>query len=204
MRICFLTEGTSEYRSLPLLFPQLATRSGNTFLRTLKIDVAPDVEPNVIARECHSRLKIAAGLRADLAVIVLDRERQSACPGLIATSIATAVGTRCGLLPIKVVLKDRKFENWLISDLDALRALSGRFKLTAAIEKKVAPNKADGADAEALLKQAAVGDYLKVPDAHRILARMAVERAAANSRSFRHLLHVVGDADYATQCAVPS
>lgn len=173
-------------------------------LGPLKINVSPDAPALSIAKACRSRLIIAHAKGASLAVLVLDRETQSASPGDIASAIATELVLSRPPLDVSVVIKDRMFENWLVADLDALEAQPGRFKVTPAIRRAVEPNKADGCDALSLLKRAVVGtQYDKVSDASRILKRADVSRSAANSRSFRHFLHALGDKYYSKQCKKP-
>ncbi len=147
---------------------------------------------------------IAAGQGADAAVVLLDREQQDACPGRIARDIAAALMRACAVLPAYVVLKNRCFENWLVADLGALLAQPSRFEVTSAMRKKVEPNKADQCDAIALLKKSVIEDqYEKVRDSVRICSKMDVAVAARHSRSFRHLLHVLEDPAYLSQCRLP-
>ena len=205
MKIAVITEGVSEYKSLPRLYPQIASQSPNIVIQTMKVNVSPDAPPAIIARECKSRLLIAADCGAARAVIVLDRERQVDCSGAIAANIASAL-TQVGRpqLNVQVVLKDRAFENWLIADLDALIKQPKRFKVTQSTRKRIEPNKADKCDALAILNAATMGDhYDKVPDSQRICQNVAVDKAAANSRSFRHFLHVMEYGAYKQQCRNP-
>lgn len=206
MRVSIITEGVSEYSSLPLIRDQLRSRTGSVISTPLKVNVAPDAPPIVVARECKSRVLIArASQRANLILVLLDREQQEQSCGAIATSIREALGRTCGgASDIAVVVKDRLFENWLIADLDALRSQPRRFSVTPAMQRAVEPNRADRAPAMALMKRAVNGDYDKVKDSARILERMNVGSAAQHSRSFRHFLHVLGDSQYSTQCREPA
>jgi hypothetical protein len=45
------------------------------------------------------------------------------------------------------------FENWLVADYDALAAQRGRFKSSVADRNRVQPNRADAADAAAILNR---------------------------------------------------
>lgn len=204
MRIALLTEGAAEYGSLPALLPQINRESPNTFLKPLKINVAPDVAPGIIARECKSRISIAAAKGADLVVVVLDREQQNTCPGQIARILEAAIIEVCTRLPVRVVLKDRLYENWLIADMNALACQPKRFQVTKAKRKKVEPNKADQADGLALIKSMAVGpDYNKVQDAAKICHHLDIFQAALHSRSFRHFLHIAGIPQFTDGCKSP-
>jgi hypothetical protein len=105
---------------------------------------------------------------------------------------------------IAVVVKDTAFENWLISDPDAVSQLAGRFALTEAQREHIA-ERCDRMDASAVLKRAALRDsYDKVPDAMRLMARADPRRMAGNSRSFRRFLRVVGDPHYVDQSRNPA
>lgn len=204
MKIVVLTEGASEYKSLPLLFVEIHGLTENRLLSPpLKVNISPDAPPKIIAKACSSRLKLAAAEGAEAAVLILDREKQTACPGLIARKIESEIDS-LGLLATYVVLKNRTFENWLISDLSALKAQKARFKVTAALEKKISPNKADSCDGLDLIKRMIVsGQYEKMQDGNRICAKMSVLKAAKNSRSMRHFLHVLDCSPYSDGCKVP-
>jgi len=204
MKIALITEGDAEFKSLPLLLPEINSLTSNIVLKPLKVNVSPDAEPGVIARECKSRVLIAAARGAGLAVVLLDREQQAKCPGDISTEIEAAINAACNSLPVRVVLKDRLYENWLVADMDGLAAQARRFEVTAARRRRVEPNKADKTDGLALIKSMTLGGhYEKVQDAERICRHLGVERAAEHSRSLRHFLHVVGMPEFAEGCKVP-
>jgi hypothetical protein len=106
--------------------------------------------------------------------------------------------------PPIVVIKNRMFENWLVADVEAVKIQRARFRLSTAAERSIVPNKADNVAALEVLKTAAVRtSYSKVPDSQRILERADIQRIAANSRSFRRLLRVVGHPGYAGQSRLP-
>ena len=204
-KVAIITEGVSEYRSLPKLYRQLAERTGNSLLHPTRVSVSPDASPEIIARNCSTHIKLAMAQRAELVVVLLDREVQAAPAGDLAAAIELAL-RRCTPvnIDIYVVLKDRMYENWLISDLEALRSQPGRFKVTAALVRAVEPNKADTCNAMALIKRATIGDsYDKVPDSVRICQRLDVGRASKHSRSIRHFLHVLGDPVFEGECKRP-
>lgn len=201
MRVALITEGVSEFKSLPMLYPQLQARSGNILFSPLKVNVPPTAAPRIIARECRSRLLIAQAKGANIAVIVLDREDREECAGLIATEVGQAASASCHALPVKVVLKDRTFENWLIADLEALRKRPARFQVSKGAVRRVEPGKADRCDGYSILTSCIKGDrYEKVRDSQAICSNMDVTAVARHSRSFRHFLHMLGDPMYATQC----
>jgi hypothetical protein len=204
VRIAVLTEGVSEFSSLPQLYAKLQQGTGHTLLRPLKVSVSPDAPPKVIARACGSRLIMAAEWGAEKALLILDREQQQVCSGVLANQIENAVAAVYSGFATTVVIKDRAFENWLVADLNALALQPARFSVTNGMRRTVERDKADRCGARTLLDRAVVdGSYDKVGDSKRICQRMDIITAAANSRSFRHLLHVLGRAPYATQCRRP-
>lgn len=194
-RVAVITEGVGEFKALPELYSQLTARTGATMLAPFKLNAPPDAPPDVVARECKTLVKLAQARSADLILLILDREQQTAKPRDLASRLETAVGQRCGASsPVRVVFKDRAFENWLIADIAALTAQPARFNVSAGMRKAIEPEKADSVAALVLLKRATKGpSYDKVADAWKICKKMDVGRTAAHSRSFRHLLHVLGD-----------
>lgn len=201
LRVMLLTEGDAEFKSLPYVMPQFNGVSPHTVMNPLKVNLQPDAGPGVIARQCKSRVEIAVAKGADLVVLVIDREKQDACPGLIASRVEAAISRVCNSVSVRVVLKDRTYENWLVADLNALAAQPKRFDVTPARRKRVEPDKADIVNALALMKDMVVGPaYEKVSDAEKICASMDVGRAARHSRSLRHLLHVLDVPAYAAGC----
>lgn len=203
-RVAILTEGDAEFATLATLYPQIHRESGLQLLKPLKVSVAPDAVPRLIAKACRAPLLIAKTQhRADAAIVVLDRETTNTSAGERADELARALGA-LGVLETTVVLKDRMYENWLVADVAGLATLTGRFAVSPAMTNRVVPNKADRCDALALLKQAAIRrPYQKVGDAKRIVQVMSVANAAENSRSFRKFLAVCGYHPFAFQSRRP-
>jgi Domain of unknown function (DUF4276) len=105
---------------------------------------------------------------------------------------------------VLVVLKDMAFENWLIADIDAISTMSARYSLSKAAIDAVAPDKADRVNGYRWLMKATDGTYDKKRDAKRILAAAQPSRIAANSRSFRRFLRVLGHPAYKAQSKAPA
>ena len=105
-----------------------------------------------------------------------------------------------------VVVKNRKFENWLIADPGAFKKLRGRYEITSAFEGAVSPNKADGGtDATGLIKSISKDrSYDKLKDAVAIVSVADPGTMACNSRSFRRFLRLLGHPDYVAQSLRPS
>lgn len=203
MRIAIITEGVSEYKCLPRLYPQLRKRTPHKLMAPTKVSFQPDASPESIAKACKPHVLIAQSKGAETVLILLDREQQSTCPGALASALSAAVSAKCeDKLPIIVVYKDRAFENWLVADLDALRRQPKRFDVTAAIVKQVEPGKADRCNGTALLNKAAVRyEYNKTQDSEKICDHMDLGKALAHSRSLRHFLHALDDPSFAEGCA---
>jgi hypothetical protein len=166
------------------------------------VSVHPRARPAQIAKACNDKIVLSLQGTADLVVVLLDREDASGCCGDLAKTVEAALRPPKGRgLSARVVLKDRMFENWLVADLEALRSQPARFKVSEAMRNKIEIGKADGCDAAELLRAAALRKpFDKVKDAEAICERIDPVRAARHSRSFRHLLHVLGDPLYATGC----
>ena len=200
-----IVDGQAEFRSLPLLLRKIETPF--VLLSPLYADIQPYAPAGQIAGAVATRLPIVASRHVDLAVILLDREARPECPGEIADRLCALLAApcqRCGIPRALVVVKNRMYENWLISDSAAFRGQRGRFRLSAAQVRTLDSGRADTLDGLAVLENAVRGDaYSKVADAVRIIGRAEPLRMAGNSRSFRRFLRVVGHPRYARQSRNP-
>lgn len=204
MRFGFVVDGVSEFASLPGLFPRLVTDCPHVFLGPLRAPIPPTAPSATIARACLPAIRQLESRRADRIVVLIDREAATACSSEIAADVEAAVLAATGI-GVTVVIKDRKFENWLVSDVDAVRGLRARFALAAADVNRIAPNRSDRADALAILKRSAIrSSYDKVQDSKRILQVAEPLRMAANSRSFRKFLRTVDHVAYRLQSRAPA
>lgn len=205
MSVIIATEGVSEYRALPEILKSVRSGGGALNARVLKISCQPDGPVRGIARSAKVALNIASAKKAELFVLVLDREQRAEAPGDLAAEIASEIFALDNWrFRLAVVMKDRMFENWLVADLGALRKQPARFTVTDAMARRVEPNKADRVDATKLLEQAAIRQsYDKQADSLKIAKRMDIDKAALHSRSLRHLLHVLGHETYMQQCRQP-
>ncbi|MCA1702525.1 MAG: DUF4276 family protein [Actinobacteria bacterium] len=203
MRIGFIVDGDAEYASLRLLFAQLEAATANTLLGPVVAKFHPEAPYGTIARASLPKIKLLEAKGADRVVLLLDRERREACSGEISHGLATALGPRCRS-DLHVVVKDRQFENWLLSDLRAFRTQGGRFRVSKRIQGDVEPNKADHVQASELIRRMVQrGNYDKVNDSKRILGRADVARMAAHSRSFRRFLRCLDYPRYSSQSVKP-
>lgn len=205
MRVGVIVEGQSEYKALPAIVGEICDATEATAVKILHATYDPFANPGRIVRACESRIKQLAGRNYDLAVVLVDRETRTESCQAIASDLEQEFRRKSIEFPISVVVKDRCFENWLIADIQALRQLRARFDVSDGLKRRVQPNRADGAEALRLLKQAAKGDaYGKVDDAARILEKASLGGIAAHSRSFRCFLGRLGHADYANGSCAPA
>jgi hypothetical protein len=193
VKVGVVVEGQSEFTALPHLREQICCETAASSLRILHACYDPHGRPERVVKGCRSAVKQLAGRKFDLAVVLIDRERQTKGSAEIARVLEAAFLSADLGIPVSVVVKDRCFENWLVADLGALRRLNARFEVSTAMAKAIEPDRADRVDAAVLLKRAARGDaYGKVDDARRILEKATIARIAGHSRSFRCFLARLG------------
>jgi hypothetical protein len=120
---------------------------------------------------------------AEKIIFLLDRESAADCPSAIAALLEAAFKD-LDYPNIAVVIKNRKFENWMIADVAALEKMPNRFNVTQAFRGKVVPNKADSVeDAESLLKQISKKKpYHKSSDNPKIAEKQDALQIGCNSR----------------------
>lgn len=204
MKIGLIVEGRSEYTALPELRDQLCAETSASSVKVLHACYDPYARPGRIVRGCQGAVKQLAGRKYDLALVLVDRERQTKAASEIAGELEAAFGSVDWGIPLKVVVKDRCFENWLVADLSALRKLRARFEVTVGMMTAVEPDRADRANALDLLRRAAKGDaFGKVDDARRILGGATVAQMAQHSRSFRCFLARLGHPDFQNGSCAP-
>ena len=197
-KVGIIVDGQAEFFSLSQIYKRIDTK--NQLLSLKKADLQPGAPVKKNAKRARSALTLLARKGAKRVIVLLDFEDASGCPGKRKNALedaVSAVGHAVGISEVFVVYKNRMYENWLVSDTQALKALPGRFSIKNADTSNIEPNKADNCDAMCILKSAAqTEDYSKVSDAARIMELLDPYRAAKNSRSFRRFLRVVGCAKY--------
>lgn len=200
-----LVDGQSEFEGLPFLMTRL--RAAGRILKPLRCDMQPYAPLPQIAYAVQRRIPILLAKGAETVVVLLDKEDRSECTGSLATNLEHEIRTRLANTPgvlVHVVLKVRKFENWLIADPEPYRRHAGLFQHPERIENAVVPNKADNVDALSLITACTKsGQFNKVTVAKQICTGQDPEVAARNSRSYRRLLRVLGHPRYVTQSKLP-
>lgn len=204
MKIGIVVDGVSEFASLGELYQALTSLSGNQFMTPARADIQPLAPTGVIVRQCQARVSQFVARGAGLVVVLLDREDRPEPPCQLASAIRQGLIARVGAQGIGVVVKDRAYENWVIADIDGVRACSARFQVSNASANAVQPNKADTVDAITLLKRAARGGaYDKVKDSKAILKNADPTRIGLHSRSFRRFMRVTNCTPYQDQSRRP-
>jgi hypothetical protein len=146
VNIGIIVDGMSEQGSLPRLFGQIRKSTRQTLLRPVYAPIQPTAPSGATARACSSRIIQLKARGAERIIVLMDRENNADCCGVISADLQEAIKTITGYDAI-VVVKDRAFENWLVSDPNALSAQAARFTLTRAALRAITPNKADRVDA---------------------------------------------------------
>jgi hypothetical protein len=200
LNIGVAVDGVSEVTALPRLRDAIEAATSNRFMSPIRLRTTPLAPVQALAAECARAARTMRTRGADLVLVLIDRETREDCPPAIAEQLSAAIDRRgAAEVVIRVVVKDRTFENWLIADPAAIEGLQGRFSPTgvAAIKAAVAGGRADERDALQLLERATVNrSYQKVKDSDQILSRVDLRAMSRNSRSFRCFLRRVGHPDY--------
>ncbi len=189
MKTGVISEGHAEFGALPLLRDQLLADTGASAIKFLRADFDPQAPDGRIVRACRAALRQLEGRQYDRAIVLLDRESRQTPSSSIADNLQTSFEKANFKIEIRVVVKNRMFENWLVADLSALDLLPARFNVSNAMRLRVEPNRADSADGIQELKRAVIGkSYSKVNDAKAILGKAKLPNLACHSRSFRCFL----------------
>lgn len=198
-----MVDGDAESQALKLLTQRISIR-GTQLLDPIYANMQPRSTPGQIARSAKPKIDVLTARGVDKIVVLIDKEDRQECPTQFASSIEEAFNA-LGCPHVKVAVKNRKFENWLIADADVFNQLRSRYRITRAFQRAVSPNKADSvADAEGLLNRIVVsGEYHKRRDAQQITGLQEADKMARNSRSFRRFLRLVGYANYSLQSKRP-
>ncbi|MGW0757774.1 DUF4276 family protein [Streptomyces sp. NPDC002814] len=197
-KIGVVSEGESEVRGLPILYPQLEKRVGVQLLRPIRAAVDPLAPVAVIARGARTAIQLSRARGAHLVVVLIDREMSEVSAAERAAEIESRL-RRDVDDNVRVVIKDRCFENWLIASPEGFQRQKSRYAHPDKIAKAVCPDKADRVPDPCRLINSAMskGQYDKTGDAPKILKLSNLDSLAANSRSFRRFLAVLGDPAYA-------
>jgi hypothetical protein len=209
VNIGLVVDGIAEYQSLPLLTDKI--NHPNTILAPIKADLQPSAPVPQLARVVKLAIQNALGAKkVDRVLVLLDLDRRGPCAARWAQQFQThltEIGIALGC-EIFCVIKNDRFENWLISDPASLKRLNC-FSISSNMIAQVT-NAADNRDAVELignaLRNARVvrpAAYHKTTHARMILAAADPVQMARNSRSFRRFLRLIGNPEYSAQSKRP-
>ena len=204
VKVGIVVDGEAESQALKLLTRRIAI-DGVQLLDPRFADMQPKSTAKQIAKSASTQVSILKKQKADVVVVLIDREDRRECCGDWAVELEGAFDS-VGFQGVKVVVKNRKLENWLIADVAVFRKLKSRYKVTSSFEKSVKPNRADSVeDAELLLNKVVVsGEYHKRRDAGQILGLQDCLEVGQHSRSFRRFLRLIKHPVYESQSRKPA
>jgi hypothetical protein len=191
-------------KALPKLYPALQARAKIQLISPLRAAVDPLSPTPVLTAGLQTAIRLSIARGAHQIIVILDRENTEISAAdrarVLELSLQEALDKN-----IRVVIKDRCFENWLIASPEAFVAQRARYSHPDRIAKQVQPDRADLVRNPCALINSAIskGEYDKTNDAPKILARSNLDSLAANSRSFRRFLAVLGDPAYANGSRAP-
>ncbi|MCH8938346.1 MAG: DUF4276 family protein [Gemmatimonadetes bacterium] len=208
MRVGLIYDGASELEAMPTILAKLVTE--HRIVRHVLADIQPHAPLGQIALSIVKRLPIMESARVEYVIVLFDREFGSPHPCHIRMAreveakLNATLGGDSSIRRISVVVKHRTFENWLVADTSALKALPARFSVPKADNARVVPNKADHINGIKLLNHCCLKyGYEKRRDSIRIMHQADPLRVASNSRSFRRLLRELSVAPYEEQSKLP-
>ncbi|WP_186031702.1 DUF4276 family protein [Burkholderia gladioli] len=204
MIIGVIVEGAGEIDAIEQILIKI--KSDFDIRKTpLRADLQPKANPRVIARSARSQVMLWKKRGVDCIVILIDREDHD-CPVEFAKDLRIAFDDMYSGMEVefRIVIKDKKIENWLVADTEALKKIPGRFEVSQKFERTVL-GRADGIGDAAALINTATGKkrYHKGEDPALICRHQDPLRASKNSRSYRKFLRELGCSDYLLQSKLP-
>lgn len=190
MKTGIISDGSAEAVALEHL---LAKMKGNTFipLKPVYADMQPYAPLSQIVKAAESRITILNSRGAERNIVILDREDNRECPGEFSAKLSLEFQKK-GYPNVKVVLKDRAFENWLVADLEAVARVYGRRGNFGRVIDRVKASGADRVNAIAILRNGMENGYDKRADAIAICKAVSPDVVARYSRSFRKFMKECG------------
>lgn len=141
VRIGIVVDGEAESQALKLLTRRIQIKDVQLFDPRFA-DMQPKSTAKQIARSAATQILILKKQKADRVVVLIDHDDRAECTGDWAVVLEDAFNA-LGHQDVQVAVKNRKLENWLISDVSVFRKLKARYKLTKAFEKAVKPKPRD-------------------------------------------------------------
>lgn len=204
MKIGIVTEGRAERSALAELIKKLKSKS-HSILEPVFASVEPKATPAQIVTAAEPKIRILDKRDCDRILFLIDFEDLGGCLITRKNQVESLLKNR-GYSSVKVVIKQRQFENWLIADHRAVNACK-RFAVSKSFIKAVSPNKADNINNPVKLLSGSKPDktsFDKNRGAHAICAKSDPLRMAENSRSFRRFLRLIEHPTYQNQSKNPA
>ena len=196
MKIGIIVEGQEEQQSMRYIVENINIE-GKQILTPIFAPIEPKATPQQIVKAMEGRLKLLS--KANQIIVLIDLEDMDICPGDRANSLENYFFSK-SYTNIKVIIKKRQFENWLLADPDAINGLKN-FNVSEAFRRRVTGN-ADNIHNPIELLSNLKSDrksFHKTKDGTAIAKEIDYLKVADNSRSFRKFLRVIGHPLYLTQ-----
>lgn len=202
MKVGIVIEGIGEIPAFKFLIPKINSPF-NILHQAVRADLQPKAKPNQVAASAKNAITYLIRKDVKLIIILIDKEDNDSASAF-AQQLESSFNKIYKNVAIKVVVKDSCIENWLIADIDALRAQPKRFIKIQSIEDLIIPNKSDSVNAQDLFNRITnKHNYDKGSDPARIARHQDPDRIASNSRSFRRFLRVLENPKYKQQSKNP-
>lgn len=194
MRIGIIVDGREEQNTFGIITSKIAIENIQ-ILTPVYAPLAPKATPLQIAKALESRIKILCTKDVDKIVVTIDLEDLQECPGERALAIQKAI-EKLGYIHVEVVIKNRKFENWLIGDIENLSGIK-HFSVSKAFAMQLKNCDAIPDAVKELSKiKANRLHYSKTKDGAALAKNINPIKIAQNSRSFKKFMKVICHPDF--------
>ena len=150
MKIGIVVDGDAESQALKLLTRRLQIPDIE-ILDPIFASMQPKSSPEQIARAAKTAISMLQRRGVELIIVLIDREDRDECCGQWAAALENAF-QYLNSVAVRVAVKNRKLENWLIADPSAFERQRARYVLNRRFYNAVISNKADNVtDAEKLI-----------------------------------------------------
>ncbi len=184
-----IVEGMGELEPIASYLSRVNT-SRRIATRPLYADLQPKANPCVIATSAKAAIKQLTRRGVTKIIVLIDLEDRD-CPIKFAEELKLAFQRAYSELTIVPVVKHSAIENWMIADIDALKAMPKRFGNIDSVESQLARYRCVDKfrNPIRLLNQIAIKtEYHKTQDPPRIAPKQNIETMLTKSRSFRKFL----------------
>ena len=124
-KVAVLVDGSGEEQALNELIPRINKKLSfdQRILKAAYVDIQHKAAAAQIVRKATNRVTHMSN-RADKVIILVDFEDRTDCVSSWANELKNAFHSR-GMNKVEVVIKNRTFEKWLISDPDNIHSRKG-------------------------------------------------------------------------------